>query len=140
MFSLHTVVSRRWDWTLTCVFPLPWHGNAFAVSQTCWNACRQNPSDGPRRLRLDVLPNGQPVRLRAVSDRIKKDGIKILFTETDFPSPFAGTLRKETGVKTFGLSHLSQGDYRADFFERAIKNDLDTLTAAVKAVSGGTAK
>ncbi len=79
-------------------------------------------------------------RLRNVSEQIKKHGVKILFVETDFPSPFVATIRKETGVKTFGLSHLSQGEYRADFFERAIQADIDTICEAVKAIKGVSVK
>jgi zinc transport system substrate-binding protein len=64
--------------------------------------------------------------------RIKNARVTVVFSEADFPSAFVATIRKETGVTVKALSHLSQGDYTADFFEKHMRSNLDTLLSAVE--------
>jgi zinc transport system substrate-binding protein len=64
--------------------------------------------------------------------RIKKAGVTVVFSEADFPSSFVNTIRSETGVTVRSLSHLSQGEYSAGYFEKAMRANLETLLSAVE--------
>jgi zinc transport system substrate-binding protein len=71
-------------------------------------------------------------QLKDMIERIRKARVTVVFSEADFPSPFIATVKSETGVTVKSLSHLSQGDYTADFFETHMRDNLDTLLSAVE--------
>jgi zinc transport system substrate-binding protein len=71
-------------------------------------------------------------QLTETIERIKKARVTVVFAEADFPSSFVNTIRNETGVTVKSLSHLSQGDYTADFFEKHMRGNLDALLEAVE--------
>jgi zinc transport system substrate-binding protein len=58
--------------------------------------------------------------------------VTVVFGEADFPSSFINAVRSETGVTVKSLSHLSQGEYSAGFFEKHMRDNLDTLLSAVE--------
>ncbi len=64
--------------------------------------------------------------------RIKKAHVTVLFSEADFPSSFVNTIQRETGVRVCALSHLSQGEYTADFFEKHMRANCEALCSAVE--------
>jgi len=66
-------------------------------------------------------------------DKIRRAGVQVVFSESDYPPTFIRTIRDETGVRVVSLSHLSNGDYTADFFEKGMRFNLEQL---LKAVSG----
>jgi len=76
-------------------------------------------------------------QLKDMIERIKKARVTVVFAEADFPSSFINTVRSETGVTVKSLSHLSQGDYTADFFEKRMRDNLDTLLSAVEGSGHG---
>ena len=73
--------------------------------------------------------------LKEVIDVIKRDKIDIIFGEAAFQSKFIDTLHKETGVEVRSLSHMTNGPYTKDSFEKFIKEDLDSVISAMQFVA-----
>jgi zinc transport system substrate-binding protein len=70
-------------------------------------------------------------------DKIKQANVNVLFAEKYFASALADTIREATGVEMYSFSHMSDGEYTADLFEREMRENLNTLTAAMRAVAAG---
>ena len=66
---------------------------------------------------------------------IKKEKIDIIFGEKNFNNKFVETIHKETGVEVRSLSHITNGPYEANGFEKFIKLDLDEVVKAIKDVA-----
>lgn len=71
-------------------------------------------------------------QLQETIEKIKKAKVRIVFSEQDFPSTFIATIKKETGVSVVTLSHLSNGDFTAEFFEQGMRYNLEKLLSAVQ--------
>lgn len=72
--------------------------------------------------------------LKKVIDLINREKIDVLFGEVNFKSKFIDTIKKETGVEIRELSHLTNGPYTKESFEKFIKQDLSTIAKAMKDV------
>lgn len=72
-------------------------------------------------------------QMKETIEKIRQANVQVVFSESDFPPTFIKTIRDETGVRVVSLSHLSKGEYTADFFEKGMRYNLDQL---LKAVSG----
>ena len=70
--------------------------------------------------------------LEKVIKIIKDQKIDIIFGEKNFNNKFVDTIHKETGVEVRSLSHMTNGAYEADGFEKFIKMDLDEVVKAIK--------
>lgn len=68
-------------------------------------------------------------------DKIKTKGIKVIFSENDYPSGFVSAIKKETGILIITLSHLSGGMYSADYFEKGMLYNLDKLLFSLNEIS-----
>lgn len=64
-------------------------------------------------------------------NRIRDQGIDILFTEADYDAAFVDTLRDETGTRVVRLTHISAGEYTASHFEEAMTANLDAIIDAL---------
>lgn len=73
--------------------------------------------------------------LREVINIIRNEKIDVLFGETNFRNKFIDTIEKETGVEVRELSHLTNGRYTKDGFEKFIKEDMDAVVNAMKYVA-----
>jgi len=80
--------------------------------------------------RHGVAPTAR--QLANTIDAIKKANVRVLFTEKYFSIGLAKPIEEATGVKMFALSHISGGAYTADKFEVEMRENLDTLAAAVE--------
>lgn len=78
--------------------------------------------------------------LEKVISIIKKEKIDIIFGEKNFNNKFVDTIHKETGVEVRSLSHMTNGPYEADSFEKFIKIDLDEVVKAIKDVAAKRGK
>ena len=78
--------------------------------------------------------------LEKVIKIIKKEKIDIIFGEKNFNNKFVDTIHKETGVQVRTLSHMTNGPYEADSFEKFIKIDLDEVVNAIKYVAAKRGK
>lgn len=68
-------------------------------------------------------------------DKIKQANVNVLFAEKYFASALADTIREATGVEMYSFSHMSDGEYTADLFEREMRDNLKTLTSAMRTVA-----
>ena len=68
-------------------------------------------------------------------EKIKAAGVNVLFAEKYFASKLSDTIRDATGVRMYSFSHMSDGEYTADLFERETRANLETLVEAVASVS-----
>lgn len=73
--------------------------------------------------------------LKEVIDVIKRDKIDIIFAEAAFQSKFIDTLHKETGVEVRALSHMTNGPYTKDSFEKFIQENLNSVISAMQFVA-----
>jgi len=56
----------------------------------------------------------------------------VLFAEKYFASKLADTIRAETGVEMYSISHISSGDYTPEKFVDEMRENLDTLAQAIR--------
>lgn len=70
--------------------------------------------------------------LEKIINLIKREKIDVIFGERAYDSKFTETLKKETGVTIRTLSHLTNGPYEEDGFEKFIKIDLDEIVDTMK--------
>lgn len=73
--------------------------------------------------------------LKEVIDIIKRDKIDVIFAESSFQSKFIDTIHNATGVEVRSLSHMTNGPYTKDSFEKFIQEDLDSVTSAMQLVA-----
>jgi zinc transport system substrate-binding protein len=65
-------------------------------------------------------------------DRIKAANVNVLFAEKYFASALSDTIRSETGVQMYSISHISSGEYTAGKFVEEMRENLDTLARAIR--------
>jgi zinc transport system substrate-binding protein len=68
-------------------------------------------------------------------DRIKAANVQVLFAEKYFASKLSDTIRDATGVQMYSFSHMSDGMYSADLYEREMRLNLETLVQAMHDVA-----
>jgi len=73
-----------------------------------------------------------PAQLKSTIDQLRKLDVKVIFSELDFPSEYVETIRRETGVRIYALTHMSHGDYTAHKFEIEMARNLDTVVTAIQ--------
>lgn len=73
-----------------------------------------------------------PSQLKGTIDQIRSLDVKVIFSEMDFPSAYVDTIRRETGVRLYALTHISHGPYTAEKFENEIARNLATVVRAIK--------
>lgn len=73
-------------------------------------------------------------------DKIKAANVNVLFAEKYFASKLADTIREATGVSMYSFSHMSDGEYAADLFERETRANLTTLAEAMREVAASDAR
>jgi zinc transport system substrate-binding protein len=64
-------------------------------------------------------------------DRIKAANVSVLFAEKYFASKLSNTIKDATGVQMYSFSHMSDGAYGADLYEREMRLNLETLVEAM---------
>lgn len=73
--------------------------------------------------------------LQKVIAIIKKEKIDVIFGEKNFNNKFVDTIHDETGVEVRTLSHMTNGAYEDESFEKFIKANLDEIVKAMKDVA-----
>jgi zinc transport system substrate-binding protein len=73
-----------------------------------------------------------PSQLKATMDQLSSLDVKVIFSELDFPSAYVDTIRRETGVRLYPLTHISHGEYTADKYEKEMARNLDTVVRAIQ--------
>jgi zinc transport system substrate-binding protein len=70
--------------------------------------------------------------LAATIDLINSSGIKVLFTEPQYPSAIAQTIARQTGAGIFVLDPAVTGPDSPDAYEAAMRKNLNVLVDALK--------
>lgn len=73
-----------------------------------------------------------PAQLKGTIDQIRSLDVKVIFSEMDFPSAYVDTIRRETGVRLYALTHISHGAYTPEKFEQEIAKNLATVVRAIQ--------
>lgn len=68
-------------------------------------------------------------------EKIKAANVTVLFAEKYFASALSDTIREATDVDMYAFSHMSDGAYTADLFERETRSNLETLAQALRVAS-----
>ncbi len=68
-------------------------------------------------------------------DKINAADVNVLFAEKYFASNLSETIREATGVQMYAFSHMSDGDYVPELFERETRTNLETLARAIRDVA-----
>lgn len=63
--------------------------------------------------------------------RINRAKANVLFTEVDYQKKYVDTIFEETGCRLYSLSHISNGPYSADKFEKDMQRNIDTIVKAL---------
>jgi zinc transport system substrate-binding protein len=69
--------------------------------------------------------------LRDMVDLLKREKIRVVFSEASFPESMLNVLRDEAGVKVYTISHIELGPYTADKFEKEMQQNVDTMIRAL---------
>ena len=69
--------------------------------------------------------------LRNMVQLLKRENIRVVFTEETFPEAMLKVLRDEAGVKVYVITHIASGPYTADKFEREMQRNVDTMIRAL---------
>jgi zinc transport system substrate-binding protein len=77
-------------------------------------------------------------QLAETIDKIKAANVTVLFAEKYFASKLADTIKEATGVNMYSFSHMSDGEYTADLYEREMRQNLETLVKAMHDVASKT--
>lgn len=72
-----------------------------------------------------------PAQLKGTIDQLKNLDVNIIFSEMDFPSTYVDTIRRETGVRLYPLTHISYGEYSREKLETETAQNLDTVVRAI---------
>ena len=69
--------------------------------------------------------------LGAMVDLIKREHIKVVFSEQSFPDALLKVLREESGATVYLISHIATGDYSAGEFEKQMQKNVDSMIKAL---------
>jgi zinc transport system substrate-binding protein len=69
--------------------------------------------------------------LRDMVKLLKREKIRVVFSEETFPEAMLKVLRDEGGVKVYTITHIASGAYTADKFEREMQRNVDTMIRAL---------
>lgn len=62
---------------------------------------------------------------------VRKEEIRVVFSEESFPEKLVATLTEATGAKIYVLSHIAVGAYSAEEFERGMQANAEVLVQAL---------
>jgi zinc transport system substrate-binding protein len=69
--------------------------------------------------------------LRDMVKLLRREKIRVVFSEESFPPPLLEVLQDEAGVKVYQISHIASGAFTADRFEREMQKNVDTMIRAL---------
>lgn len=70
--------------------------------------------------------------LKQSIDLIKKNNIKILFESEGISSPYSKQIQRETGIYIAKLSHMTNGKYTPEAFEKDLEKNFDIIIQSFK--------
>jgi zinc transport system substrate-binding protein len=69
--------------------------------------------------------------LQAMVDLIKKEKVRVVFSEESFPEPLLEVLKVQGGARVYVISHIASGEYTADKFEKEMQRNVDAMVQAL---------
>jgi zinc transport system substrate-binding protein len=69
--------------------------------------------------------------LRDMVKLLRREKIRVVFSEESFPPPLLKVLQDEAHVKVYQISHIASGAFTADRFEREMQKNVDTMIRAL---------
>ncbi len=69
--------------------------------------------------------------LRDMVKLLRREHIRVVFSEESFPQPLLDVLRNEGGARVYIISHIASGAYTADKFEKEMQKNVDTMIQAL---------
>ncbi len=69
--------------------------------------------------------------LRDMVTLLKREKIKVVFSEETFPAPLLKVLQDEAGVKVYVITHIASGAYTTEKFEQEMQKNADTMIRAL---------
>jgi len=63
--------------------------------------------------------------------QIKQANVNVLFAEMDYKKQYVDIIFRETGCRIYTLTHVSNGPFSADKFEKDMQKNLDTIVKAL---------
>jgi zinc transport system substrate-binding protein len=69
--------------------------------------------------------------LRDMVKLLRREKIRVVFSEESFPQAMLAVLREEAGVKVYIISHIASGAFTADKFEKEMQANVDTMIRAL---------
>ena len=69
--------------------------------------------------------------LRDMVALLKRENIRVVFSEETFPAPLLKVLQDEAGVKVYIITHIASGAFTADRFEREMQTNVETMIRAL---------
>lgn len=77
--------------------------------------------------------------LRDMVKLLRRERIRVVFSEESFPQSMLAVLREEAGVHVYIISHIASGAYTADKFEKEMQSNVDTMIEALAPPAGARA-
>jgi zinc transport system substrate-binding protein len=62
---------------------------------------------------------------------LKRERIRVVFSEETFPPALLKVLQDEAGVKVYQITHIASGAYTPDKFEKEMQRNVDTMIRAL---------
>ena len=69
--------------------------------------------------------------LTELVELLKRENIRVVFSEESFPKKLLEVLERETAVRVYLISHIATGTYAPDKFEREMKANTEALIKAL---------
>jgi zinc transport system substrate-binding protein len=69
--------------------------------------------------------------LEALVDLIRKEKIRVVFSEESFPAPLLDVLKEQSGARVYLISHIASGAYTADKFEKEMQKNVEAMVQAL---------
>ena len=76
-----------------------------------------------------LIPSAQ--ELAKMVQLIRREKIRVVFSEASFPKALLAVLRDEGGARVYLISHIASGAYTADKFEKEMQENVDTMVRAL---------
>jgi len=76
-----------------------------------------------------LVPSAQ--ELGNMVDLLKREKVRVVFSEETFPEPLLNVLRQEGGAHVYIISHIASGTYAPDKFEVEMQKNVDAMVQAL---------
>lgn len=76
-----------------------------------------------------LIPSAK--ELTSMVDLIKREKVRVVFSEETFPQPLLEVLREEGQARVYIISHIASGQFTKDKFETEMQRNVDVMVRAL---------